>query len=108
MSSAASRVTPVEIGRANVHDVRIAWADGHASLLPARALRLQCPCAGCVDEVTGQMRLIASGVPSDVHPLTINLVGQYAINIQWSDGHATGIYAFDYLRRLCPCPACKR
>mgnify|MGYP001583854089 CR=1 FL=1 len=94
---------PVEIGRANQDDVKINWQDGHVSVYPARELRLACPCAGCVDEVTGTVRVIATSIPQDVRPLKIDLVGNYAISITWSDGHATGIYAFDYLRKRCPC-----
>jgi len=97
---------PLEIGRANRHDVKIRWQDGHVSVYPARALRLACPCAGCVDEVTGVVRVIAASVPADVHPLKIEPIGRYAIAIHWSDGHHTGIYAFELLRRLCPC--CQR
>ena len=103
MMAGAQVVVPVEIGRANEHDVKIAWQDGHVSVYPARELRLRCPCAGCVDEMTGALRIVATSVPQDVHPLKIDLVGRYAINIQWSDGHNTGIYAFDRLRKLCPC-----
>ena len=94
---------PVEIGRANQHDVRIAWHDGHVSVYPARELRLACPCAACVDEVTGQIRLLPANVPQNVYPLKIELVGRYAISIQWSDGHNTGIYAFDRLRKMGLC-----
>lgn len=98
---------PLEIGRANVHDVKIMWQDGHVSVYPARELRLKCPCAGCVDEMTGNIRLVATTIPEDVHPLQINPVGWYAVNMRWSDGHHTGIYAFGYLRKLCPCQVCK-
>ena len=94
---------PIEIGRANLFDIKVKWQDGHESVYPAKYLRLNCPCAGCVDEVTGKRRLTAAGVPEDVKPLGIQLVGRYAISIQWSDRHRTGIYAFDYLRKLCPC-----
>lgn len=94
---------PVEIGRANQHDVKIVWQDGHVSIYPARELRLKCPCASCIDETTGALRLIASSVPQGVHPLKIDLIGRYAISIQWSGGHNTGIYPFPYLRKLCPC-----
>ena len=97
--------TPVEIGRANQQDVKIVWQDEHESVYPARELRLGCPCAGCVDEVTGTARLIATSIPQDVHPLKIDLIGRYAISIQWSDGHNTGIYAYDRLRKMCPCCA---
>ena len=96
-------IVPVEIGRANQHDVKIRWPDGHESVYPARELRLQCPCAGCVDEVTGQVVVVTSSVPQDVHPLKIDLVGRYAITIPWSDGHHTGIYTFELLRAMCPC-----
>ncbi len=96
----ADTVTPIEIGRANAHDVRIKWQDGHESIYPARKLRLACPCAACVDEVTGQMRVIATSVAQNVHPVKIDLIGRYAISIQWSDGHNTGIYSFEYLRKL--------
>jgi DUF971 family protein len=41
-----------------------------------------------------------------VRPVAIRPVGRYAIQIDWSDGHTTGIYPFDRLRSLCPCPLC--
>jgi len=40
------------------------------------------------------------------HPLAIVAVGQYAIRLAWSDGHASGVYSYDYLRRICPCSKC--
>ncbi len=101
--TATAATTPTEIGRAGAHDVRITWQDGHESVYPARELRLSCPCAGCVDEMTGQLRIIATNIPQNVYPVKIDLVGRYAISITWSDGHNTGIYAFDRLRKLCPC-----
>ena len=94
---------PTEIGRANEHDLKVTWQDGHASIYPARALRLSCPCAACVDEVTGQVRVIATAIAQNVRPLKVELVGRYALAIHWSDGHNTGIYAFEKLRALCPC-----
>ncbi|MBI3010481.1 MAG: DUF971 domain-containing protein [Candidatus Omnitrophica bacterium] len=94
---------PKEIGRANAQDIKIIWDDGHESVFPSRPLRLACPCAGCVDEMSGAVRIIASSVPQDVHPLKIDLVGRYAITIHWSDGHHTGIYPFERLRAICPC-----
>ena len=98
---------PVEIGRANQHDVKICWQDGHESVYPARELRLACPCAGCIDEITGQIRVIATSIPQNVRPLSIDLIGRYAISIQWSDGHNTGIYSFERLRAMCPCANCR-
>ena len=91
---------PLEIGRAGAHDVKIRWDDGRESVHAARALRLACPCAACVDEMTGHVRLIASSIAETVHPVKITVVGRYAIAIHWSDGHNTGIYSFELLRKL--------
>ena len=96
-------VVPLEVGRANQHDLKITWPDGHVSVYPARALRLACPCAACVDEVTGRVLVLARHVAQDVRPVKIEPVGRYAITIHWSDGHHTGIYPYPRLRQLCPC-----
>jgi ATP-binding protein involved in chromosome partitioning len=96
----AQPAVPVEITRANTYDVRVRWADGHESVFIARDLRLACPCAGCIDELTGHVRIIASSIAQTVHPVKISPIGRYAISIQWSDGHNTGIYSFDYLHKL--------
>ncbi len=45
-------------------------------------------------------------VGSSVEPLTIEPVGRYGLSFHWSDGHATGIYRFDFLRQICPCSEC--
>ncbi len=86
--------------------LRIRWRDGHTSEYAPRSLRILCPCAGCVDEMTGERILDESRVAVDVHPLSIEYVGRYALQFQWSDGHHTGIYPFDYLRKLCDCHDC--
>jgi DUF971 family protein len=43
----------------------------------------------------------------DLYPLQLGVVGRYAVNIQWSDGHDSGIYSYDTLRALCPCEQCQ-
>jgi DUF971 family protein len=80
--------------------LRIVWRDGEESLFEPRTLRLRCPCAGCVDEHTGQRILVSDMVPEGVHPTAIHYVGRYALQFMWSDGHSTGIYPYEYLRRL--------
>ena len=93
-------VTPTRIGQRGARELAIDWADGAQSILDVRALRLACACARCVDEWSGEATLDASSVPMDVHPLRIRNVGRYAIQIDWSDGHDSGIYPFRRLREL--------
>jgi DUF971 family protein len=57
--------------------------------------------------MTGVPLLDPARVPLDVRPLSVALVGAYGLKVQWSDGHATGIYTFERLRRVCPCPRCQ-
>lgn len=97
---------PVAIRRE--HDaVVIIWdADGHEGRFPARALRLACPCAACVDEMSGRPLLDPAHVPMDVAPATLELVGAYGLRVRWSDGHGTGIYTFQSLLAGCPCLRC--
>jgi DUF971 family protein len=88
--------------------VLIEWdAAGHRALFPARALRLSCPCAECVEEMSGRALLDPAAIPDDVRPLELHLVGAYGLRVGWSDGHGTGIYTFDRLRRQCPCARCE-
>ena len=92
--------TPVEIGRAGESGIQIRWSDGKIAIYPARFLRLACPCAHCVDEMTGRKVLTVASVPQDIRPLAIEPVGRYAISIHWSDGHSTGIYTCEWLYQL--------
>jgi len=91
---------PTEIRQAGPRRLAITWADGRESAYDVRELRLACGCAHCVDEWTGQGRLDPDSVPADVHPLKVEKVGRYAIQIRWSDGHESGIYPFRRLRDL--------
>lgn len=95
-----TKPVPAKIALAENSGVRIEWSDGKASTYSARDLRLACPCAGCVHEITGKRLLDPARIPADIHPVTLNKVGRYALQIVWSDGHGTGIYAFDKLRKL--------
>ncbi len=78
----------------------IAWDDGVRTEIAFRDLRLGCPCAGCVEEWSGRRTLDPASVPDDVHPTSVEPVGNYALSIVWSDGHSTGIYAWATLRAL--------
>lgn len=102
MSDSDPRYTPTEIRQDGPDRLAIRWADGAHSTYAVRDVRLACQCAHCVDEWTGELRLDAGRVPDDVRPRQIRSVGRYAISIEWSDGHDTGIYSFRQLRELRP------
>jgi ATP-binding protein involved in chromosome partitioning len=91
---------PKSMKQAGPRELAITWTDGRESVYDVRALRLACPCAQCIDEMTGTKLLKESTVPPDVKPVVINPVGRYAIHIDWSDGHRTGIYTYNHLRVL--------
>ena len=89
-------ITPTEDGAR----LAIVWGDGVRAEYRPRFLRLRCPCAGCVDETTGIRTLRPETVPQDVYPTAIHYVGRYALQFVWSDGHSTGFYPFEALRRM--------
>jgi ATP-binding protein involved in chromosome partitioning len=86
--------------------VTFKWPDGHETKYKARDLRLACRCAMCIEETSGKQLLEPATVPPQVQAKRMELVGQYAVLIEWSDGHATGIYNFRDLRANCPCETC--
>jgi len=87
--------------------VVIQWdGRGHAGRYAARDLRLACACAACVEEMSGRPILDPGTVPGDIAARALRLVGAYALHIAWSDGHDSGIYPWDRLYALCPCPDC--
>lgn len=81
--------------------LRILWPGGPEVTVPAVRMRDACPCAGCVEEGTGRKLLDPATIPADIHPLEITPVGSYAVQFRWSDGHSTGIYSWETLRRAC-------
>jgi len=98
--------TPTEIVGLLRSTIALTWEDGHHTVYPARELRLRCRCAMCIEETSGRPLLDPATVPETVRAKGIEMVGQYAISIEWSDGHTTGIFNFRDLRANCPCEAC--
>lgn len=93
------RLTPYRISRRD-DGLTIEWEEGAEGVAyPARALRLACRCAECVEEMSGRPLLRPEAIPADVSPRAVQLVGSYGLKIVWSDGHSTGIYTFEALRR---------
>ena len=95
------RVDPEHIGPTDDGTrLRIEWKDGMVAEYAPWNLRIACPCAQCVDEMSGARILKPDDVDPHVYPRSIHYVGRYALQFVWSDGHATGIYPYDYLREL--------
>ena len=85
-------------------DLAIKWEDGTESFIPLRKLREHCPCAGCKGE-TDVMGNVYRAPTQTLSPASFELrqfqfVGGYAIQPVWGDGHGTGLFTFEYLRRL--------
>ena len=93
---------PVEVRRlGDARVLQVEWSDAHVSEYPFAYLRGWCPCAACQGH-GGERRFVHAD--SDLE--RVNPVGRYALNPVWRDGHESGIYSYQYLRELCPCPAC--
>src|SRR5262245_23931303 len=81
--------------------LKIRWHDGLEAKLPLVELRAQCMCARCVDEITGQRIVDIEGIDPAIAIDAMQLVGNYALKIRWSDGHETGLSTWARLRTLC-------
>jgi DUF971 family protein len=95
----------------------ITWADGHRSHYDFPYLRDECPCATCNDERSKKEDLAGKSLTFASSPAlpmfkpkakaqSANPVGAYAIQFHFSDGHNTGIFTYEHLRSICPCPDC--
>jgi DUF971 family protein len=104
-----SSIQPTQI-TLNKREARleITWADGQICRYPLAHLREACPCVECRG---GHAFMGSAYDPDDILRLTprrsyqmerLDPVGNYALQPTWDDGHHTGIYSFEYLRRLCP------
>jgi DUF971 family protein len=110
-------VAPEHIAISKSKGIKIDWQDGHHSEYSLAYLRDECPCASCTGAhgTTPQKSSYSASQPSNpfkmytptLRMVNVEQVGSYAIRIDWSDGHNTGIYSFDHLRAICPCKACK-
>lgn len=96
-----AEIEPRQIKQEDDFTLQIIWADEKECRYRAVDLRRSCPCAQCVNEWTGERVLKPENVTDEIEIRDLSLVGRYAINFRWSDGHETGIYSFRYLRELC-------
>lgn len=88
--------------------IDITWQDGHHSSFDFELLRWRCPCAICRGEggMPGVLATTERLTPEQTTLVDLGPVGNYAMSIAWQDGHSTGIYSWDFLRRNCPCAEC--
>ena len=91
---------PSELAFDSDGNLLIRWDDGRESKFAPVWLRSRCPCAECVEEWSGKRVVGEAQVKADVKPQGMNEIGRYAVQIQWSDGHSTGIYSWEYLLKL--------
>ena len=84
-------------------EVAMRWNDGLESYLPLERFRSACSCATCGGEpdVLGNIsRPDVSYTPASFELVGWQIIGGYALQPRWADGHSTGLYSFHYLRRL--------
>ncbi len=93
-------IEPLQIIEESDSEITIAWSDALETVYRAADLRRQCPCAGCVNEWTGERTLKPETVTEGLSFSSIAVVGRYALNFNFSDGHDTGIFSFKYLREI--------
>jgi DUF971 family protein len=101
MERRGAEIEPREIKQEDDSTLSILWGDDRRCHYRAAELRRACPCAQCVNEWTGERMLKPENISENIEIRDLSLVGRYAINFRWSDGHETGIYSFRYLRELC-------
>ena len=86
------------------NELAVKWEDGTESFIPLETLRRCCPCASCQGE-TDVLGNVYKNPARELAPAAFQLVrlatvGGYAIQPVWADGHTTGIYSFDYLKKI--------
>lgn len=107
-----SLADPEHIAISRSRGIQIDWRDGHRGDYALAWLRDHCPCAGCTGaHGTPPQKTDLAANPFQMYRPALKMeavepVGNYALRIDWNDGHNAGIYSYDYLRRICPCPAC--
>jgi DUF971 family protein len=100
----SERITPVKLKLKKDDKLEVVWGDGVSNSFPVRFLRARCPCAACRDfrDKSTKTRLMVLPATHEgaIVVTAAEQVGNYAIRLTFSDGHATGIYSFEYLRVL--------
>ena len=80
--------------------IEFLWHEGGKTTIDYRSLRESCGCAYCVDEYSGEQLLNPKEIPNDIRALEVFPLGNYAVSVQWSDGHTSSIYPYARLKEL--------
>ena len=100
LGEALNPAAPQELAVVAGGAVQVKWRDGVEQIIPAHTLRSECPCAGCVDEFSGEKLLQPGQIPADITVASSASVGRYAVRLDFSDGHNSGIFEFARLRTI--------
>lgn len=100
LAATISADEPEQIELRQTGEVVVTWPDSRLSVYNPYTLRINCPCASCVDENSGRRTLDPKRVALDIKVTSFDMIGRYAVALHFSDGHRTGLYAFKYLQEL--------
>jgi DUF971 family protein len=100
-------IIPKKLSLQRDKQLEITWADGSTSVYPIGYLRSHCPCASCrmvreQAQPKSRLNILPGNYSAPLSVLGAEMVGNYALRINWSDNHSSGIYSFDYLREIAP------
>ena len=78
----------------------IQWNNETVHRIPFKVLRGLCPCAGCVNEFTGERMIDVNTIAEEIQPTSLDFAGNYALKIAWTDQHDTGLYTWERLQAI--------
>ena len=97
-------MSPQQVKILKKDKLKIIWENSTETILSLKYMRDECPCAGCKGE-TILLKTYRPPAPKVITPemyqvKNLEVVGDYAIQVTWKDGHNTGIYSWDYIKQL--------
>jgi DUF971 family protein len=102
------QTVPLKLNLKRDEKLEIQWQDGRVCVYTISLLRSKCPCASCKtvrqegEQKKPLLQILPGNYSKPLSALSAELVGNYALKIEWSDNHGSGIYSFQYLREICP------
>jgi len=99
-------MTPLKLNLKRDEKLEVIWSDGTISTFPLAYLRTMCPCAACKEvraakpQKKSSLTILPGNFADPIRVESAEMVGNYALRIDWSDKHSSGIYSFDFLAEL--------